>query len=251
MVCPPLPRGDQMPTLEIPGRFSNAPEMAVLAALYIEAVMLFPHDDEKRELFVESALAHAFVQALKRGELGESRLLGDATVMRRAFELAPVYSEMRKAGLEPRLRTPKTETPHFIHGGLIAAYQLLVPLLTYRHGQPIGRVVTDSVLAKGLSHTAVGRLRGASLRNLEKIWQEYQSVAHLWTAFLLSEYCVPTSAHELVRFVSLAELIRRWAEQYRPRNSKNALLDRDVTWKAPAELRLPGPSLSLNGLEDS
>ena len=110
-------------------------------------------------------------------------------------------------------------------------------------------MVAYRVLEKWLSDKDLAKMQGAKLRNLQSIWKYYAPVAHLWAAFILNEHHIPTSAQQLGRFISLSELMRNWAEQYKPSKANDTLLDGAITWKAPKEFPLPFIELDLNSLK--
>ena len=132
-----------------------------------------------------------------------------------------------------------------MHGGLIAAHVILIPLVMhFQHSKSVGRTAAYRVLTEWLG--ARNQMVGVNERSLQRIWDKYQSVAHLWAAFVLSDEKLSTTADELVVFLSLAEGIRCWGEQYRPAHSGEPLLDGRVTWTVPADFPLVGVEYDLD-----
>lgn len=102
--------------------------------------------------------------------------------------------------------------PPSIFPGEFAATMLLLPLAAYAQGRKIGRNAV---------YKAVSGNRTGSRRSLQKIWKNYEAVAHLWAAFLVSGD-VPSDEEGLITFLSFAELLRRWASTYFPDRADRA-----------------------------
>jgi hypothetical protein len=240
-----------MPLLEIAASQSDGSGDGIaFALLYLEAVMLFPSDDAKRVAFMASAVADSFLNVLKDGDQsgddGDERLPRGLVTW--ALNQAPNFSALFDEAVNASARTPAKHRDHgAIHGGLIAAHLILIPLVMhFRYSNSIGRGAAYRVITKWLS--AKNRLIGANERNLQRIWKRYQSVAHLWGAFVLSNEKLPSSADELLGFLSLSELIRSWAEQYYPKHSRSPLLDGLITWRVPPDFELIGIGYDLDGV---
>ena len=234
-----------MPCLKIAATETNddGRDDTPFALLYIEAVMLFPSNDAKRQAFLESAIADLFLDVLKNDDCGDDSLPGGLVSW--ALNVAPSFSELYGKALQPSAHTPaKAGDGGSIHGGVIAAYLILIPLVMhFRYSKSVGRVAAYRVLTEWLG--VRNRLVGANKRSLKGIWDRYQSVSHLWAAFVLSNKKLPVSADALLDFLSLAELTRHWAEQYCPKHSREPLLDGRITWTVPATFPLVGIEYDL------
>jgi hypothetical protein len=187
-----------MPCLKIAATETNddGRDDTPFALLYIEAVMLFPSDDAKRQAFLDSAIADSFLNVLKNDDYGDVSLPG--SLVSWALNVAPSFLQLYGKAIQPSAHTPaKAGDGGSIHGGIIAAYLLLIPLVMHvHHSNSVGREAAYRVLTKWLGSNQVV---GAKKRSLEQIWDRYQSVSHLWAAFVLSNEKLPVSADELLR----------------------------------------------------
>jgi hypothetical protein len=117
-----------MPLLEIAASQSDGSGDGIaFALLYLEAVMLFPCDDAKREAFMASAVADSFLNVLKDGD--QSGDDGDGLLPRGlvtwALNQAKNFSALFDEAVKPSARTPaKHRDNGAIHGGLIAAHMM-------------------------------------------------------------------------------------------------------------------------------
>jgi hypothetical protein len=131
-----------------------------------------------------------------------------------------------------------------IFPGEFAATMLLLPLAAYAQGRKIGR----NAVYKAVSGNHTG-----SHRSLQKIWKNYEAVAHLWAAFLVSGG-VPSDEEGLITFLSFAELLRRWASTYYPDQARDTLQSTDA-WRLsddfarPVELPLKSLGISEKTLK--
>lgn len=97
----------------------------------------------------------------------------------------------------------------------------------------------------------------SSPRVIKYDWATYRSVAHLWAAEVLwrndfrgnNQY---SRKHPdgLAVYLAVAERLRLRGEQFRPRHSKNKILDSGETWKCPPSLTLPEIEICLGRLSD-
>lgn len=193
--------------------------------------MLFPSDEAKRQAFLEAAVADSFFSSLRADDCDDAPL--PASLVRWALKVAPDFPDHFADGVRPSAHVPaKASGEGSMHGGYIAAYLILIPLVMhFRHQRSIGLIAARRVLTGWLRDK--NQLAGASDRSLQHTWAEYQSVAHLWAAFILFGERLPATADELVDFLSLAELIRCWGAQYCPAHSRKPLLDEQITWTMP------------------
>ena len=65
-----------------------------------------------------------------------------------------------------------------MHGGLIAAHVILIPLVMhFQHSKSVGRTAAYRVLTEWLG--ARNQMVGVNERSLQRIWDKYQSVSPL------------------------------------------------------------------------
>ena len=165
-----------------------------LALAYLQAVMLFPNDQAKREAYQETIAADTFLRAVDDGELDDEFLPGSwyrwASVTRRDGDFNGLFEQ----GTKPSAWTPRCagEGASF-HGGMIAAHVLLIPLVMhYRHAKSVGRGAAYRVLVRLIKRN---RLYGVgNERQISAVWHYYQSVAHMWAAFMALD-ALPSNAH--------------------------------------------------------
>lgn len=227
-----------MPSLTIAATQSDESRDGIALALaYLQAVMLFPSDQPKRQAYLETIAADAFLQAVDDGELDGESLPADlykwASLTRRQGDFPTLFEQ----GTRPSAWTPRCAGDGAsFHGGLIAAHVLLIPMwMHFHHSKSVGRRAAYRILVELIKKN---RLYGvATERQVSEVWQRYQSVSHMWAAFRLLD-TLPSNANELVGFLSLSEAVRRWAEQYRPLRSSEPLLDSCITWSVQAEFPL-------------
>ena len=152
----------------------------------------------------------SFLDALGEDDHGDEPL--PASLVTWALRAAPSFSEHCADALRARAHSPaKVASGASMHGGLIAAHVILIPLVMhFQHSKSVGRTAAYRVLTEWLG--ARNQMVGVNERSLQRIWDKYQSVAHLWAAFVLSDEKLSTTADELVVFLSLAEGIRCWGE---------------------------------------
>jgi hypothetical protein len=83
--------------------------------------------------------------------------------------------------------------------------------------------------------------RPGTKSDLKSIWARYRKVAHFWAAFNLRhqmfqrlEWCAYTEHHDFWRFLGEAEIIRRWAANFRTSSIAAPLLD-ESAWSLPRQ----------------
>ena len=196
--------------------------------------MFFPKEEEAWA-YIDALFRHASSNMLidptanERSTLQEiNQALGEEDAFRRLHQEALKFSAWSPA---------KSSESRWMHGGLITAYLLLIPLVVQvRHGRTVGRRAAFRVLTAWLSRR--NGMLGAKERTLQQIWQRYQSVAHLWATYHIFK-TFPKTSEDLMYFLSCAESLRYRAEAYRAERSREPLLDSRVTWKVAPEMQLP------------
>lgn len=86
---------------------------------------------------------------------------------------------------------------------------------------------------------------GGSISNINKAWEQFSSVAHLWASVIISNtatYQFPCDQERLGDFLWLSEHFRRKAASFRPLRARRDehLVDDSVTWKLPPSVTLSG-----------
>jgi hypothetical protein len=193
-------------------------------AAYILAVMYYPDDTD----LAAGRRLHFLKTIEAQGPL--KQLVG--------VESALVYLKgARKEGSKLAVKGDGIE----IDGGVLAALILLLPLvMAVRRQKIIGR--RASMLAWEALLTEKG-VKGASLRNLEKVWAKYRSVAHFWVMLLMAgEMPVGkdlTDDQPIRTWLAAAEELREMAEAHKPPTSAWSLVEPGVMWWLPDELVPP------------
>ena len=223
----PAQIGRVMPILKVSGLDENMTRL-----LYLQGVMCFPESIETAIDFVRSSYAEGLAQVIESGEIEEDFSLGVELV--RLLLNRSRHSELSADAASRSAKSPQKSGQDFsIHGGTIAAHMLLIPLAVFHHtGCRIGRNGALRVLVRWLSSD--NQLIGAQKRNLQQVWDKYESVSHFWAAFHLLDG-FPQNDVEMVGFVSLAEALRQEGEAYLPKRSKDSLLDVKRMWTAPRD----------------
>lgn len=202
--------------------------------MYLRGIMLFPKTKEGARSFVRSAFAFGCADFLLDPSTGERSTV---TEMMDAMDDAESFAQKYADAQLPAVRSSeKGKGKQGLHGGLVAGFVLSIPLsIAAKTKRMVGRGAAFRVLEMWLSREL--RMIGAKERNLIKIWQQYQSVAHFWAAHMV-QGGFPANSEELVRFVAMAEFIRKCAEAHRPEHAREPLLDPKITWKLPASVNI-------------
>lgn len=92
--------------------------------------------------------------------------------------------------------------------------------------------------------TIGSRRRGASLETLQKAWDRYECVAHLWAAERPRYWNLDAEIFAL--HLSAAEQIRQRGEALIPRHGLEPVLNPQRMWRAPASFSLPDVPLRID-----
>jgi hypothetical protein len=226
---------------------SSEEDKAVARSLSIRAAMFFPNDEDRRHQFIDSSLGNAARVLLERGF--HKTLEADEAI--RLFELAHdsnSYDRLIGAALRKVRRNhmtvrrdqgeaaepPGGRTP--ILAGSIAGNALLIPFICN---------LKYSLNSVGLHQAFRVILKTdqvddpAGFRNLQSVWKHYKPVAHFWAAWDLLDYGMGSTLDGITEFVSVAELIRAWGEQYKPLRASESILDARITARIPLEWIAP------------
>ena len=198
-----------------------------ISSLYLRGIMLFPKAEEDAQAFVRSAFKFGCADYLLDPSTGARSTI---TEMMKAADDAESFERKCADALQYAVRSANGKQG--LHGGMIAGFVLLIPLVVAaKTKRMVGRKAAFRVLEAWLSKEH--RMIGAKGRNLTKLWQQYQSAAHLWAAHLaLCDF--PADGKGLVHFMATAEFMRTSAEAHWPERAREPLLDPQVTWKLPA-----------------
>ena len=211
------------------GKRGDRRSVEEISSLYLRGIMLFPKTEEEARNFVRSAVAFGCADFLLDPSTGERSTV---TEMMDAADDAESFAQKYADAQQPAVRSSdKADGKRGLHGGIVAGLVLSIPLsIAAKTKRMVGRGAAFRVLEMWLSREH--RMIGAKERNLIKIWQHYQSVAHFWAAHMV-QGGFPANSEELVRFVAMAEFIRNCAEAHRPERAREPLLDPKITWKLP------------------
>jgi hypothetical protein len=201
-------------TLALDATFLEAPTR--LHLLTIEAMMLWPHDAERREV------------ALVAGSIEALREIKDQLPREELEALTDLLC------VSQRVSDLRGEAERAIIDGLRAGQFLIEVIGQVRLGlNPKMELVADQVCAAlGLFADAVS---GRSFRS--HVWPKYRPVAHLWAATQslhgdANISAFPCDLGEIIDFLALAEGYRELGEQAR-------------THQAPAPILIPGEAVML------
>ncbi len=164
-----------MPTIEL--TFRDGEEPATLktkvAPLYLQALMFFPHNSERRTRLGNAVLAASLQAVMTK----QPNLEVPGHLARFAFEAAPWGNIMDSA--KPAVWSPaKTQKRGHLFGGVVAGYILLIPFfVNWVHGRKIGRLKSYEAIQ---SLFKADKMIGLSKRSLQATWKQYECIAHLW-----------------------------------------------------------------------
>ena len=195
------------------------------------AYMFFPTDEVKRRSYEHACLGVAASILLDQG-FHKSLAADEAWQLFDLARAAPAYDGLKAEALR-MIRRNDTKA-HFqarpVLAGSVAANALLIPLIcNLKYGR------SDVGL-----HQAFRVMLGTDqkddptgLRNLQNIWRHYQPASHLWAAWGMCGWHIMNDADDFKVFVSLSEIIRAWAEQYKPLRANRPMLSDTVVFKVP------------------
>ena len=213
-----------------------------ISSIYLRGVMLFPKKEEDADEFVRAAFRFGCATSLLDPT---SDVRSTASEMMDAADEADSFAQRLADAQLPAVRcSEKADKKKGLHGGIIAGFILTIPLVVAaKRKRLVGRGAAFRVLEMWLSREM--RMVGASERNLIKIWQNYQSVAHLWAAHLIFRG-IPDDRNEFADFIATAEYARITGENHWPEHAREPLLDPQVTWKLPAGVALKPASYDFS-----
>jgi hypothetical protein len=195
--------------------------------LYIQAVMLWPHDAQMREAAYGIPMVENMLSEFSEGRLRPSK--ENAELLSRALWY-PSSDHIRE------------EADRLLWHGYSAG------AILYRLLYADAKGVRDSIrnVVTGLSdYFHAKRIRESTINHFT--WPTYRPVAHLWAAHLSigqmrEHYTVPCCIEDLPLFLALSERNRIEAEEVRLPRSKSTLLPAGETWRVPEGLSLPALS---------
>jgi hypothetical protein len=224
---------------------------AMTRKLSLLAAMLFPQERKSRYDFIDAVFGKA-AQSLLSKRVHESLAPDDAIWLFKFAQFGPQFEGLSKSAFRVVRRNRPTrplqneETHGPVLAGSIAATALLIPLIcNLKYGkQHVGLHQSFRVmLGSGDTNDPTG------FRNLQKVWNYYRPVAHLWAAWDLFDYEVGNTLEEVTAFVSLGRIISDWGKQYTPLRASKPILDGDIRytpneWVTP--LTLPLDDVDIN-----
>jgi hypothetical protein len=235
-----------MPILDLTPEMIG-PEQAELAVGYIESVMVWPDDEENRRRLKMAR------QAVELSDLIRSLAKQDSPPA--SLDIADITPITDALAASPRLSDVATARDQRYERGTIAGWILWDALLDHHRGTKRGlEVIKRDISNRLLVSKHVKRLSISTINNI--IWRIFRPVAHLWPAYMLRSANLRTDGQpvsrpcgpaDLLRFLALAEQLRRDGETCRPRQSDLPILDPARTWKAPPTLHLPDFRIPYTG----
>jgi hypothetical protein len=224
---------------------------AMTRKLGVQAAMFFPREKKSRYGFIDAGLGKAAQSLLSKG-VHESLAPEDAIRLFKFAQFGPQFEALSKSAFRVVRRNRPTralqneETRSPVLAGTIAATALLIPLIcNLKYGkQHVGLHQSFRVI---LGSTDTNDPTG--FRNLQKVWNYYRPVAHLWAAWDLFDYEIGNTLEEVTAFVSLGRIISDWGQQYTPLRASKPILDGNIRytpdeWVTP--LTLPLDDLDIN-----
>jgi hypothetical protein len=218
-----------MPVLEI-SQEELGPHRGRATLVYIEAVMLWPDAPERR------GRAFAAFDADRMKNAIPALDAPDDIAMLTHRQLHEILNFVSGA---PRLSDIREDSQKaFVHG---VACGLVVGEIIRRRDAGHARAQLGTVM-----DAAAAILTGAggvplSRKTLDAVWPRFRTVAHLWTAYLLTaatsgEPTFPCRLDKLADFLSVAEWYRIEGESFRPKQSDRPVLLADKTWRMPSDV---------------
>jgi hypothetical protein len=199
------------------------------ASYFINAVMLFPNDEETREAYLQSEFAADVARSVQnRGSISGTI----AHWLREAPREQDVISERRLNSI--------------CGSGQFAAWALCYVLQAVADGRPKMASIARAI------DVAAAKPGARARETLDKDWKAYSSVAHLWLAFFagLAGDFNPWGDLQgdwelLLYWLAFAEDLRRQGEAWKPQRAKTPVLDPAKTWRVPADFELPTINMRL------
>ena len=200
--------------------------------------MLSPNNETDRQRFQDNLVA-AKVRDILRADA--KRAPTDCS-----FSNAQISSLVDGLAVAPRPQEIHQERSSRYLRGTAAGMILWDGLLAQNSGQDSGLTKIKVDISNLLQRT--GKKRGSSLSFLDNVlWKDFRPVAHLWLAYLLRQLAELSSVStdklctsgDLLRFLAVAEQLRRDGELARFWKSNQPILHPAHTWKVPSSIRLP------------
>ena len=232
-----------MPMLDIDLKNVNADNLR-MTNHQIRAVMLYPDDTVKRKRHVALRQGEEFMHTLWRDSDNTSQ--GE-------FEWLTT--------IVPDLRNEKSEefTKRFQHGLLAGGILATIKQLN-DYGYPASKGRAIQIFERSReANEIVGPDFSASRGTINNVWKKFQSVLHFWAVFylakgkLISDWrAIDTSPETLLAFLSRAEQLREFGENYDPgyQEEGKTTLPKGKTWMVPEDIPLPDVQVSLPAPSD-
>lgn len=195
--------------------------------LWVRSVMLFPEDSELRERAFSVEFAREFLADVDRQKF--------QSLNRRTVELlieAPAYSDLKKIAAE---RTKKA---------ILAGNLLMAVFLMHRFNEPEPSLNKARFVAKEFAARARygdGSAIDKSEPSINRAWNDFRSVAHLWAAFEINKAYPFAPKREiftpnfLPSFLGVAAEILRFGESFIPKRARPhvPIVDAKTAWHLP------------------
>ena len=224
---------DDSADFELPVTDGNG-RLTRLAHLVVISTLTHPSDDDVREELIASIIARATFEPDPDEDL---TLPGPFYA---AISRAPPYQRVLDRASKSRF------------GGEVAGDMLLFILTCAEHAPEHASVRKAAFVQRERLISGEDGSKNYGRSTVLREWQRFKPAAHLWAALLLSQrdeegrfrlfsQSDEPSEDDLITFLSLAEEIRRRAENLpalRQGQEENPILDPSSTWRTPNDLRL-------------
>lgn len=206
--------------------------------LLVMATMFFPQDEKLQHSLIESMMGKAASIVLEDDDDQFMELAAKIQLLTLA-QGASGFDELRADALRlvKHNRTTKS-TPNRkpLLAGSVAANALLIPFLA---NMKYGRSDVGLHHAFRIILGTRDKEDPAGLRTLQSTWRLYEPAAHLWAAWELvghESFCEPDLC---AAFLSLAEIVRKWGEQFTPLRANRPILNAALMWTVPKSWTVP------------
>ena len=205
---------------------------------YIESVMFWPDDREKRRAAMKAARAEDFFQAV---EFYKNRPKSHP-VKKAEFTRDEVADTMMFLKDAPRMADIKKNQKSYTAYGMAAGWILFWVIAWHELKSP--KATLTAAKANAAKMVDVSK---SSIENLA--WKRYRPVSSMWAAAVFmgaqkvkagKQPEFPCKIEELGRFLALSEWFRRKGEKFVPRQSRRGpILKAGESWRPTSSLALP------------
>lgn len=220
-----------MPFMEITPEMIG-PERTRLSLVYIETLMLWPHDPDQR------------AEAMKTGTVSFIHdSIANVPSARRSVKDTEWFDWISLAADAMPLRIIHQQSQHHFVQGVIAGELLSAIVGDHASGQSIKVQSIKNEIIECCASRKSDHFR-ISLSTLENtIWKRYKPVSHLWAAYLgnalRGDHVFPCRIGALPEFLGLSEYFRKTGQDIYPSRRNEPVLTQNEQWIPPSDLELP------------